>query len=273
MPFREIARQSMNCQFITIDRLVSEEKSMIRVLARCADGKSSRSMFVLRPLKFSQRLLRNCDQQTLRNSILAYRRGPIRYRRNAMIVCEGDPSDYIFLVVKGAVRSCRSYQDGSRGIVAFHFPGEIFGWSGDPIHSLSAEAVTDSLILFFKRKDLLSAAARDCKIASYLLAATTNELRRVQEHSLMLGRLAKSRVATFLIDLSARMGKPKNIKLPMPLSDIGDHLGLKIETVSRTIAALEQSGAIVRASYRTLVLRNRASLARTINSGAPHSVN
>ena len=43
----------------------------------------------------------------------------------------------------------------------------------------------------------------------------------------MLGMLAKSRVATFLIVLSARMGKPKNIKRPMPLSDIADHLGLK----------------------------------------------
>jgi CRP/FNR family transcriptional regulator, nitrogen fixation regulation protein len=244
-----------------------------RVLARYAYDKSSRGMFVLRSLKFSQTILRNCDQQALRNAILAYRRGPIRYRRNAMIVCEGDPSDYIFLVVKGAVRSCRSYQDGSRGIVAFHFPGELFGWSGDPVHSLSVEAVTDTLILFFKRKDLLSAAAQDSKIASYLLAATTNELRRVQEHSLMVGRLAKSRVATFLVDLSARTGKPKNLKLPMPLSDIADHLGLKMETVSRTIAALEKSGAIVRASYRTLVLRNRASLARTISDGDLNSAN
>ncbi len=238
---------------------------MNRVLARYADDKAG--MFVLRPLKFSQSLLRKCDHQTVKTNIFAHRRGPIRYRRNATIVWEGDPSDYVFLVVKGAVRSCRSYLDGSRGIVAFHFPGELFGWSGGPVHSLSAEAVTDTLILFFKRKNLLCAAAQDAKIANYLLAATTNELRRVQEHSLMVGRRATSRVATFLVDLSGRMGKPKNLKLVMPLSDIADHLGLKIETVCRTIAALEKSGAIVRASYRTLILRNRASLARTISNG------
>ena len=240
---------------------------MKKELARIAHRRSPQSRSALQSFNFSQTLLRDCNQQSLKNSILALRRGPIRFRTNSMIVYEGDPTDYIFLVVKGTVRSCRSYQDGSRGIVGFHFPGELFGWSGDPVHSLSAEAVTDTLILFFKRKDLLSAAAQDGKIAAYLLAATTNELRRAQEHSLMLGRLAKSRVATFLFDLSARMGKPKNLKLPMPLSDIADHLGLKMETVCRTIAALEKSGAIVRASYRTLVLRNRASLARTINNG------
>jgi CRP/FNR family nitrogen fixation transcriptional regulator len=240
---------------------------MDRVLARIAYRKSSRSGSALRSFNLSQALLRDCDQQPVKNSILSLRRGPIRYRRNAMIVCEGDLADYIFLVVKGTVRSCRTYQDGSRGIVAFHFPGELFGWSGNPTHSLSAEAVTDTLILFFKRSALHSAAARDPKIANYLLAATTNELRRVQEHSLMLGRLATCRAATFLVDLSMRMGKPKYLKLPMPLLDIADHLGLKIETVSRTIAAMAKSGLIVRSSYRTLVLRNRALIALTSIKG------
>ena len=57
----------------------------------------------------------------------------------------------------------------------------------------------------------------------------------------MLGRLATCRVATFLVDLSTRMGKPKYLKLPMSLVDIADHLGLKMETVSRTIANNLQS--------------------------------
>jgi CRP/FNR family nitrogen fixation transcriptional regulator len=206
--------------------------------------------------------LRDCTQQTVKKSILALRRGPIRYRRNAMIVCEGDSAEYVFLVVKGVVRTCRNYQDGSRGIVAFHFPGELFGLAADQGHLLSAEAVTDTLILYFKRGMLHAAAGRDAGIARYLLATTTNELRRVQEHSLTLGRLATCRVATFLADLSMRMGQPKYLKLPMSLLDIADHLGLKMETVSRTIAALEKSGAIVRSSYRTIILRNRVPLAR-----------
>jgi CRP/FNR family nitrogen fixation transcriptional regulator len=47
--------------------------------------------------------------------------------------------------------------------------------------------------------------------------------------------------------------------------DIADHLGLSIETVSRTITGLERSGLIERASVRTIVLKNRAALVRILN--------
>jgi CRP/FNR family nitrogen fixation transcriptional regulator len=210
----------------------------------------------------SKVLLHGCNQQTVRDSILALRRGPIRFRRGAMIVCEGDPTDYIYMVVSGAIRSCRTYRDGSRGVVAFYLPGELFGWSGEPIHSLSLEAATSTLVLFLKRGALLAAAMQNSRIASYLLAATTNELRRTQEYSLLMSRSAKCRVTTFLIDLSMRLEKTEYLGLPMSHHDIADHLGLSIETLSRTITALEQSGSIARAPHRTLVLRNRASMVR-----------
>jgi CRP/FNR family transcriptional regulator, nitrogen fixation regulation protein len=208
----------------------------------------------------SKALLHDCDQQTVKDGILAFRRGPIRYSREAMIACEGDPTDYIYVVVSGVVRSCKTHRDGSRSIVAFHLPGELFGWSGEPVHSLSLEAATDTLVFFLKRSALLAAAIRDGRIATYLLAATTNELRRVQDHSLLLSRLAECRVATFLIDLSLRLGTTSYVDLPMSHRDIADHLGLTIETLSRTVTTLEKSGSIARSWRRILVLRNRVSL-------------
>jgi CRP/FNR family nitrogen fixation transcriptional regulator len=214
-----------------------------------------------RSFDFSKAPLHNCKQQTVMNSILALRRGPIRYQRNAMIVCEGDTTDYILLVDKGVIRSCKTYRDGSRGTVAFHFHGELFGWSNDQIHSLSAEAAGDTLVFFLKRSALLAAALGDSGIATFLLATTSNELRRVQEHSLLLNRLAECRLATFLIDLSTRWGT-HTISIYQSHQDIASHLGLEIETLSRSITALEKSGSIARASHRTLLLRDRASLER-----------
>ena len=214
------------------------------------------------PVDFSKALLHGCNQGVVKDGVLALRRGPMRYRRDAMIVCEGDPTEYILLVVGGVARSGRTNRDGSRHIAAFHFPGEPFGWCGNPAHSLFAEAATETLVLFLKRSTLLATAIRDSRIASYLLTATANELQRAQEHSMILSRPAKCRVATFLIDLSIRMGKSTYLDLPMPYRDIADHLGLTVETLSRTITALEKSGSIARASYRTLALRDRASLIR-----------
>ena len=193
--------------------------------------------------------LYGCDQQTVRDSIFVLRRGPIRYRRNTMIACEGDPNDYMYVVVSGVVRSCRTHRDGRRGVVAFHLPGDLFGWSGELKHSLSLEAATDTLVFFLKRSDLHAAAIRDDKIATYLLAATTNELRRVQEYSLLLTGLAECRVAAFLIDLSTRLQTTRSLGLPMSHQDIADHLGLKLET-SRVLARNRALAAALKHSSR-----------------------
>lgn len=207
------------------------------------------------------------DKQKLaKRVVLSLRRGPIRYRRNNSIVCEGDPADYIFMIVDGIVRRCKTFQNGTRAIVAFHTPGEFFGWTDELNHTLSTEAATDALILFFKRSALFSLAAREQKVASFLLTSTTSELRRIQEHSLLISRSAKCRVASFLLNLSIRIDESSSdIDLPMSHKDIADHLGLSIETVSRTITEMEQASLIGRLSARTITLRNRAALARLLD--------
>ena len=164
----------------------------------------------------------------------------------------------------GVVRSCRTFQNGARNILGFYLPGELFGWASQK-HTLSVEAATDAMILYHKRSALLSVAARDSRMANFLLAETTNELLRAQEHALLIGKSAKCRLATFLLDLSRRLGKTKYLELPMSHQDIADHLGLTIETVSRTITELERSQVIARLSPRTLVLLNRSSLSRMKN--------
>jgi CRP/FNR family nitrogen fixation transcriptional regulator len=128
---------------------------------------------------------------------------------------------------------------------------------------LTAEAATDANILSFKRSALVSVAKRENQIANFLLSATLTELRRTQEHSLLICRDAKGRLASFLIDLSKRMRTQTCLDLPMSHQDIADHLGLTIETVSRIITLMENSGVIVRGrSHRDLILNNRRALVR-----------
>jgi CRP/FNR family nitrogen fixation transcriptional regulator len=204
-------------------------------------------------------------QKGAERAVLSVRRGPIRYRRNSTIVCEGGTADYVFMVVDGVVRRCKAFQNGTRAIVAFHTPGELFGWTDELTHALSIEAATDALILYFKRNVLMSAASRDHKVANTLLRAATSELRCIQLHSLRINQSAKCRVAGFLLDLSARMAETANVDLLMSHQDVADHLGLSIETVSRTITELERACLIERASARTISLINRAALARLLD--------
>src|SRR6476646_7695774 len=204
------------------------------------------------------------DDRTLKPALSALQRGPIHFRRNTVIACEGVAAAYIFMVVSGVVRSCKTFQNGSRNVVAFYLPGDLFGWD-DQKSTLSAEAATDAMVLFIKRSGLLSLAARESRVSGFLLAIATDELRRAQEHGLLMSRSAKCRLAAFLTDLSNRMGKTGSINLPMSHQDIADHLGLTIEPLSRNITELERSGVIARASRRTLMVRDRWALMHAIS--------
>ena len=223
------------------------------VLSECASPSTAQAF---------EGLLRD-EHKSLARSIFALRRGPVRYSRDQTIVVEGDASDYIFLVISGVVRSFRSFQNGTRSIVSFYLPTEFFGLTNHPTNLLTAEAVTDANILFFKRSALFSMAKRESRIANFLLTTTLAEIRRTQEHTLLISRAAKSRVASFLIDLSKRIRTQNLLDLPMSHQDIADHLGLTIETISRMITQMERSGLITRGrSYCDLILNNRQALAR-----------
>jgi CRP/FNR family transcriptional regulator, nitrogen fixation regulation protein len=116
------------------------------------------------------------------------------------------------------------------------------------------------MVLFLKRSTLQSISSHGSQIARFLQAATINELRRTQEHALLMGRDATYRLAAFLTDLWARLGKPDYLDLPMSHRDIADHLGLTIETLSRTITRMERAGIVARGPNYGLFLRNRPAL-------------
>ena len=89
------------------------------------------------------------------------------------------------------------------------------------------------------------------------------ELQQVQEHSLVLIKSAEERVAGFLLEMAGRNARGgAAIELPMSRQDIADYLGLTIETVSRTITQLVQSGTIVLETSRRIRFRNHAALNR-----------
>src|SRR5690242_1344833 len=95
---------------------------------------------------------------------------PMLFKRNNEVYGQGEPSEYIYRVVTGAVRACRILADGRRNIGAFYLPGDMFGLDPGAAHGFSAEAVTDSRLLVVKRRSLRALAARDGEFAHELWA-------------------------------------------------------------------------------------------------------
>ena len=184
------------------------------------------------------------------------------FSRNEEIYGEGEPADYLYKVVRGAVRTYRVLTDGRRQVSAFLLPGDMFGLEAGKTHACSAEAITDSVILIIKRSAVEALAERDVDVARQLWTLTARELGRVQNHMLVLVKNAQERIATFLLEMAERAPGADAVELPMSRQDIADYLGLTIETVSRTLTQLEHESAIALPTSRRIMLRNRSALSR-----------
>jgi len=187
------------------------------------------------------------------------------FPRNAEIYGENEPSDYLYKIVSGTVRTYKVLVDGRRQIGAFYLPGDMFGIETSSEHAFSAEAITDCKIIVIKRSAVLALAARDNEIARQMWDLTARELHRLQEHSLVLIKSAEERVAGFLLEMAERGAGGRAVELPMSRQDIADYLGLTIETISRTLKHLEDAAAIEVAMRRRILLRNRSAL-RQLNA-------
>jgi len=184
------------------------------------------------------------------------------YPRNTEIFGEDEPADYVYRVISGSVRTYKIMSDGRRQIDAFYLLGDIFGMQFDDEYPLSAEAMNDAKVLVVKRSSFNALAGRDMSIAQEIFALTSRELRRMQKRMLLLIKSAQERVASFLLEMAERVPSSNAIELPMSRQDIADYLGLTIETVSRTLTALETAAAIELPTSRRVVLRNRSALTR-----------
>jgi CRP/FNR family nitrogen fixation transcriptional regulator len=183
------------------------------------------------------------------------------YRKDEEIYGEDEPSDYVYQVICGAVRSYKLLSDGRRQIGAFYLPGDAFGLESGPAHRLTAEAVVDTTVRLVKRRSLEQAASITVQVARSLWTMTAGELRHAEDHMLLLGRKnAIERVASFLLEMDRRLTATGMMALPMCRRDIGDYLGLTLETVSRALSQLHSDGVLGFSGARQIVLRNRQRL-------------
>ena len=187
---------------------------------------------------------------------------PMLFGRNAEIYGESEPADYLYQIVSGTVLTYKVLNDGRRQVGGFYLAGDMFGLETGDEHTFSAEAITECKVLVIKRSALMALAGRDHEVARQLWGVTSRELRRVQDHILLLIKSARERVAAFLLEMAERVPAGNTVELPMSRQDIADYLGLAIETVSRTLTHLENACAIELPASRRIVLRNRSALNR-----------
>lgn len=175
------------------------------------------------------------------------------------IMAEGEPNDSLYVVVRGSFRLSKLLEDGRRQVTGFLFPGDFVGVRATAANAYTAEALEQSLVCFFPHKFLDDAAVASPGIKDRLIARGQTEYHKAQDHIVLLGKkTAEERVLAF-IDLMDRMiGEQANeglrrVPLPMPRQDIADYLGLRLETLSRTLKLLKNDGRLREVSRHEVV--------------------
>ncbi|MGE0736580.1 MAG: cyclic nucleotide-binding domain-containing protein [Alphaproteobacteria bacterium] len=188
-----------------------------------------------------------------------------KFHAGETVFYEGDSADYLFNVTSGVVKVYKLLPDGRRQITGFLFSGDFLGLALHNTFTYSAEALDDVALCHFPRKPFERLLDEFPALEKRLLRSASNELAAAQDQMLLLGRkTARERLATFLLSMSERAVRrnesASNLRLPMGRADIGDYLGLTIETVSRTFTGLRKDGLIDLPSNHDVIVRKPAAI-------------
>ncbi|WP_233559859.1 Crp/Fnr family transcriptional regulator [Oleomonas cavernae] len=184
---------------------------------------------------------------------------PLHLDAGATLIEEAAPADHAFNLTHGVAKAFKLLPDGRCQVTGFFTAGDFIGLSRDGLYPYSVVALTPLSLCRFERPRLRPLLDECPKLGRQLLRMMTDDLLIAQDQMLLLGRrTARERVICFLLmqsDRAVRQHRPADlIDLPMTRGDIGDYLGLTIETVSRTITQLKGEGLIALKGHHALAI-------------------
>ena len=175
----------------------------------------------------------------------------VQFRTGQRIHTIGQPFDALYIVHSGFLKTVLIDETGNEQVTSFPMKGDLFGVDGIHAKRYASEAVAlsscDVVVVPFTRLVALGRTHIELEHAMYRVIS--RELLREHGRVSMLGALsAEARVARFLVLQSERFAEmgfsSKLFNLRMTRHEIGSHLGLTLETVSRTLSAFKEIGLI-----------------------------
>ncbi len=182
------------------------------------------------------------------------------YQPGQHIFRAGDRGQSLFAVRSGALKSYCTTEDGDEQVLGFTLPGEVVGLDGmnDGSYASSSVVLETSSVCELPYDRLEEMCHLLPGLNRQMMRVISKEISSDQGMLLLLGkRTAEDRLAAFLLSMSSRYHSrglsPTEFNLPMSRQDIGNYLGLAIETVSRLFANF-QKNQLLTVNRRQIVL-------------------
>ena len=189
----------------------------------------------------------------------------------------GQPFDTLYLINSGLCKIVSLTSDGRERSADFFFDGDWLGFDGIPTghHSCTAVALDIGELWTVRYSTLMLASSREPELLRGVLAAISGQLARNRDIALSIGTLsAEARVADFLLQwaqsLAERGRRTDQINIHMSRAEIGNFLGLRLESVSRSLSKLAHCGVIAfnEKGRRDISIPDLAALSHFIQNDA-----
>ncbi|RTZ67231.1 MAG: Crp/Fnr family transcriptional regulator [Aquificaceae bacterium] len=185
------------------------------------------------------------SEEILKTDIKDFHTSILECKSNDVIYQQGEPSKYAYTLREGLIKLTKSLPNGRTQIVRILKKGDLFGFDGfaDKAYNHTAITVSKSEICRLPLKDLDQLRIKNIEINSAMMARWLKNIREAEDMMLELGaKKAPEKLASFLLKWCEGLDEKDWIKLELSRREIGDFLGLTIETVSRFLSEWKRLG-------------------------------
>ena len=186
---------------------------------------------------------------------------------------QSDEFKSVYAVRSGSFKSYFLSDSGKSRVTGFYLLGDIIGMDGiaSNKYANSTSALEHSSICEIPFSQLGKLSRELPSLQHHFFAIMGNEIAKDQQvHTLLSSYSAEERTASFLLGLSSRYARvslsPTRFLLSMTRGDIGEYLGLTVETVSRIFTSLQKK-RLISVDNREIELLDIESLRDIVSRG------
>lgn len=194
------------------------------------------------PVSLDQAALQSLDD-------IIERKKPLQ--KHDVLIESQRPFKSLYAVRSGSLKSFITTSDGQEQIVGFHLPGDLIGFDAinSKVHPSSSVALETSMVCEVPFVTLEDVANRFPKLRSQIMHCMSDHIKQGNELMMLLNkRKADERLLYFLTQLSQRFAErgfsDKQFNLSMTRNEIGNYLGLTVETISRLLTRFQKDQLI-----------------------------
>ncbi len=171
-----------------------------------------------------------------------------KFPKNTLVICEGDSSDSLYVVLSGKVKVFLSDEDGKEVTLNMQGEGEYFGELAildEAPRSASVMTVEETKLAVLSKLAFDKCMEQHPSIALTVMRGMARRLRDLTENVRSLALMdVYGRVARLLLEMSEDAGGQQVISQRLTQRDIASMVGASREMVSRILRDLSIGGYI-----------------------------